>query len=60
MFKISHEAISTLWLLGIFSIKYTYNYFLVKETSLGCYSETGFNIDMDRNFVCLWRRHNCN
>ncbi len=26
----------------------------------GCYSETGFHIGMDRNFVCLWRRHNCN
>jgi hypothetical protein len=24
-----------------------------------CYSETGFQIGMDRNFVCLWRRHNC-
>ncbi len=21
--------------------------------------ETGFSIGMDRNFVCLWRRHNC-
>ncbi len=28
--------------------------------SLGCYSETGFHIGMNRNFVCLWRRHNCN
>ncbi len=26
---------------------------------LGCYSETGFHIVVDRNFVCLWRRHNC-
>ncbi len=26
----------------------------------GCYSETGVHIVMDRNFVCLWRRHNCN
>ncbi len=26
---------------------------------LGCYSETGFHISMDRNFVCLWCRHNC-
>jgi hypothetical protein len=26
----------------------------------GCYSETGFHIGMDRNFVCLWRRHNYN
>jgi hypothetical protein len=26
----------------------------------GCYSETGFHIGLDRNFVCLWRRHNCN
>ncbi len=26
---------------------------------LGCYSEAGFHIGMDRNFVCLWRRHNC-
>ncbi len=25
----------------------------------GCYSETGFHIGMDGNFVCLWRRHNC-
>ncbi len=25
----------------------------------GCYSETGLHIRMDRNFVCLWRRHNC-
>ncbi len=25
----------------------------------GWYSETGFHIDMDRNFVCLWRRHIC-
>ncbi len=24
------------------------------------YSETGFHIGMDGNFVCLWRRHNCN
>ncbi len=29
-------------------------------TRLGCYSETGFHIVMDGNFVCLWRRHNCN
>ncbi len=27
------------------------------ETHSGWYSETGFNIDMDHNFVCLWRRH---
>jgi hypothetical protein len=27
---------------------------------LGLYSETGFHIGMDRNFVCLLRRHNCN
>jgi hypothetical protein len=27
---------------------------------LGWYSETGgFHIDMDCNFVCIWRRHNC-
>ncbi len=26
----------------------------------GCYSETGLHIVMDRNFVCLWRSHNCN
>jgi hypothetical protein len=26
----------------------------------GCYSETGVQIAMERNFVCLWRRHNCN
>jgi hypothetical protein len=26
----------------------------------GCYSETGFHIVIDRNFVCLWRSHNCN
>ncbi len=26
----------------------------------GCYSETGIHIVMDLNFVCLWRRHNCN
>jgi hypothetical protein len=25
----------------------------------GCYSEKGFHIGMYRNFVCLWRRHNC-
>ncbi len=25
----------------------------------GCFSETGFHIGMDRNFVCLFRRHNC-
>ncbi len=25
----------------------------------GCYLETGFHIVMDRNFICLWRRHNC-
>ncbi len=25
----------------------------------GCYSETGFHIGMDRNFVCSWCRHNC-
>jgi hypothetical protein len=25
----------------------------------GCYSETGLHIRMGRNFVCLWRRHNC-
>ncbi len=29
-------------------------------TIQGCYSETGVHIVMDRNFVCLWRRHNCN
>jgi hypothetical protein len=23
------------------------------------YSDTGFQIGMDRNFVCLWRRHTC-
>ncbi len=28
--------------------------------SQGCYSETGLHIVMYRNFVCLWRRHNCN
>jgi hypothetical protein len=27
--------------------------------NLGLYSETVFHIGMDRNFVCLWRRHNC-
>jgi hypothetical protein len=27
---------------------------------LGCYLETRLHIVMDRNFVCLWRRHNCN
>ncbi len=27
---------------------------------LGWYSETGFHIGMDRNFVCLCRKHNCN
>ncbi len=26
----------------------------------GWYSQTGFRIGMNRNFVCLWRRHNCN
>ncbi len=26
---------------------------------LGCYSETGFHFGIDRNFVCLWRRHDC-
>jgi hypothetical protein len=26
----------------------------------GCYSDTGFHIVIDRNFVCLWRSHNCN
>jgi hypothetical protein len=26
----------------------------------GYYSETGFHIGMDRNFVCLWRSHNSN
>ncbi len=25
----------------------------------GWYSETEFHICVDRNFVCLWRRHNC-
>jgi hypothetical protein len=30
------------------------------KQNLGCYSETGGHIVMDRNFVCLWRRHNCN
>ncbi len=36
--------------------------FLLAKTVLGqgCYSETGFHIGMDCNFVCLWRRHNCN
>jgi hypothetical protein len=24
------------------------------------YSETGFHIGMDCNFVCLWLSHNCN
>jgi hypothetical protein len=23
------------------------------------FRETGFHIGMDRNFVCLWHRHNC-
>jgi hypothetical protein len=27
--------------------------------SPGWYSKTGYHIDMDCNFVCLWRRHNC-
>ncbi len=27
-------------------------------THLGCYSDTGFHIGMDCNFVCLWLRHN--
>jgi hypothetical protein len=26
---------------------------------LGCYSETGVHIVIDRNFVFLWHRHNC-
>ncbi len=30
-----------------------------KRPELGLYSETGFHIDMERNFVCLWRRLNC-
>ncbi len=30
-----------------------------RQTLLGLYSETGFHIGMDRNCVCLWRRHNC-
>jgi hypothetical protein len=30
-----------------------------KFTFLGCYSETGFHIGTDGNFVCLWRRHDC-
>jgi len=30
------------------------------EREQGWYSKTGFHIvDMDRNLVCLWRRHNC-
>jgi hypothetical protein len=31
-----------------------------RTTLRGCYSETGFYIGMDVNFVCFWRRHNCN
>jgi hypothetical protein len=30
-----------------------------RDFTLGLYSETGFHFGMDRNFVCLWRRHNC-
>ena len=30
------------------------------EIIQGWYSETGYHIGMDRNFVCLWGRHNCN
>jgi hypothetical protein len=29
-------------------------------TGLLRYSETGVHFVMDRNFVCLWRRHICN
>ncbi len=38
------------------NIRFTYLVLCVR----GCYSETGFHIGMDRNFVCFWRRHNCN
>jgi hypothetical protein len=29
------------------------------QITKGLYSETGFHIGMDQNFVCLWRRHKC-
>jgi hypothetical protein len=32
---------------------------LFRKKNLGLYSETGFHMGMYRNFVCLWRRHNC-
>ncbi len=38
---------------GSFSVEFP------ASSSQGWYSETGFHIDMDRNFVGLWRRHNC-
>ncbi len=31
-----------------------------KYSFRGCHSETGFHLVMERNFVCLWRRNNCN
>ncbi len=35
------------------------HYYHLNTNQLGWYSEMGFHIGMDRNFVGLWRRHNC-
>jgi hypothetical protein len=32
---------------------------LAKHYGYANRAEAGFHIGMDRNFVCLWRRHNC-
>ncbi len=47
--------------LEIFLMWQGFTFTLLKGVafSLGLYSETWFHIGMDRNFVCLWRRHNC-
>ncbi len=40
-------------------IDWLIDYFFFLPKLQGWYSETGFHIGMDRNFVCLWRRRNC-
>jgi hypothetical protein len=37
----------------------TSSFFFYSDTELsqGCYSEMWLHLDMDHNFVCLWRRH---
>ncbi len=43
----------------IFPENFTHSLLFSLFTYLGWYSAMGFHIGKDRNFVCLWRRHNC-